>query len=212
MKTPNVILTVLGIVIVLTGIYLKSMFSENSEVIPYNFAKGVNYKTTFNGKLSKNYSQADVQGIRGYAVTKVNTTSSDASITKVTNHSTSGKIIHANKSASSATSISSQSGNDAYIKVNSTGQSLNSDNFAQSVNPTISASFRPVSNVSVKKMSAKSAIASNNVSGNKNNSKPMQKTGGKPAEPGLGTLPVGDGVWILLLLTLIYGGWRYLRF
>lgn len=46
---------------------------------------------------------------------------------------------------------------------------------------------------------ASSATASTN--------NPIQKVGGKPAEPGVssqGTLPLGDGTWILLLLGLSY--------
>ena len=53
-------------------------------------------------------------------------------------------------------------------------------------------------------MSGTATVASSATASTNN---PIQKVGGKPAEPGVssqGTLPLGDGTWILLLLGLSY--------
>ncbi|MEI8085790.1 MAG: hypothetical protein WCG93_06205 [Paludibacter sp.] len=49
-------------------------------------------------------------------------------------------------------------------------------------------------------LAAKTASASTNLSGNKN----VQKVDGNPGEPG-GSLPVGDGVWLMLSMLAFYG-------
>jgi hypothetical protein len=62
-----------------------------------------------------------------------------------------------------------------------------------------------VANVSsASTMSGKATVASSTTA---STNSPIQKVGGKPAEPGVssqGTLPLGDGTWILLLLGLSY--------
>jgi hypothetical protein len=204
---PLVLLTLFLIVVY----FMYNMSINSNNDIPDNYVIALNSNTSFKGKLSKNYAHSDVRGVNVYDGSKVNATSSNVSSIKETNRLTSGVAL-SNKVSSTATKMSSQSANDAYSTVSSTGQTMNSDNYTQSVHPSISGRFRPVSIVSVNSVSANNAIASTDVSVIKNNSKPLQKAGDKPGEPGLGTLPVGDGMWILLLLTLIYGGWRYLRF
>jgi len=196
---PLVLLTLFLIVVY----FMYNMSINSNNDIPDNYVIALNSNTSFKGKLSKNYAHSDVRGVNVYDGSKVNATSSNVSSIKETDRSTTGVAL-SNKVSSTATKMSSQSANDAYYTVSSIGQNMNFDNYTQSVNPSISGRFRPVSIVSVNSVSANNAIASTDVSVVKNNSKPMQKAGSKPGEPGLGTLPVGDGMWILLAFTAIF--------
>ncbi len=208
MKNKKVILTVLAIVIVLAGVYVQRVFTEDNNTISYKYTTTENTNTSVNGKLSKNYAHADVQGIKGNAVTKA---ASDESLPEKTRHSKSTGA-HALVNSNTTGSLPYQSGNNVYSDVNSTGQYQNSKDFTQSVNPSSNVGYKPVTIGAVRAISTNNVAEITNGSGTNNNSTPMQKAGEKPGEPGLGTLPVGDGVWILILLTLIYGGWKYQKF
>ena len=97
------------------------------------------------------------------------------------------------RASASAASFYTQAQSKTFKTANIDNQALQQNVPKADINSTIKARTTEIATKTTKKTTAAST------------KKGPQKAGGKPANPGLGgSLPVGDGTWILMLMSMMY--------
>jgi hypothetical protein len=198
MKDIKIIPIVVFVLTMLTAVIVVTKVMQYRELSRDKFVTSVNYKKAFTGKNVKKYTTADVQRMKATESTRTDRFSSNAYETNQFNH-TGSTITQTSEPVSTNSGMATQSGK--VIAKNGTDKFHKSTAGNQSSGGIVSV----VNYKDMKNGTGKPLVAGKTVSGSMKQAAPIQKAGGKPGEPGLGSLPLGDGTWILLSFVALFG-------
>lgn len=188
MKNFSIVPLLFWALLITTGVLVYKSFQNNNETETYTLS--VNFKNSFAGKSSKNYSYASVNGIKGVGTSR---TAIQNVLAVKSNHSNSSS--NTPEYSNTVGSLPSSSVTQPFSSTGQTAQMPTNEVFKQSNLEN--------SKSEIKSTSKSSAIGINKSATAKKTS-PLQKAGSKPGEPGMSSLPVGDGTGILIVFLSLF--------